>query len=775
MNWVTRPAKQPGRPKKFKALAAFRPRVEALESLTLLSTVSWVGGSGDWQNPNNWNDDKGMARLPGPNDDAVIDVPGISVSHSAAIDSVRSLETSNGTFDLSGGTLRVATTLQGNSTFRISGGATLANANVQSGTTVTGTSSGGRLDRVTLNGDLDMTTSSSISLTITNGLTLNGTASLGNFIGTTSGFLSFSGDQVLGGGGAIVFGGSDSNTLSIGSGTLTIGPKVTVQGGHGNLSGTFLNQGMIGAGAGGALSLNGTGWSNAGSLAALNGGTLSLGGTNWSNTGQITEADSTLNLGGTFSTAALGAYSRSGGSINLTGTLNNTGGTLELNGKTGPWNLLGGRINNGTVSEPEGALLLPTTSGGTLSGVALEGDLDLSRTSSVSVTIMNGLTLDGTISLGNAGGTTAGFLSFSGDQVLGGGGTVVFGGSDSNTLSIGSGTLTIGPKVTVQGGHGNLSGTFLNQGMIGAGAGGALNLNGTGWSNAGTLAALNGGTLNLAGSSSSAGTFTVGAGSTLNFSSGTHTLTADSSVSGDGNVLFSGGTTFVDGTLAATGGISIQQSGTLSGTGTLTGVVLNAGQINPGRIGSAGILTIIGNYTQTTTGVLTIEIGGLNPGDQFDQLSVSGLATLNGTLNVSLISGFRPSDGDSFPILTFGSESGDFSVRTGLDLGGGLTLVPNLGGTSLTLVANQAATASRASGWDVHETNSSLWAPTSATTEAGSRPVNPRLADACFGLLGQRSGTAEGNVQRLFGGSGATAAEHWIPFFVDEESAATAR
>ena len=32
----------------------FRPWVESLEDRTLLSTVNWIGGSGDWSNPNNW-------------------------------------------------------------------------------------------------------------------------------------------------------------------------------------------------------------------------------------------------------------------------------------------------------------------------------------------------------------------------------------------------------------------------------------------------------------------------------------------------------------------------------------------------------------------------------------------------------------------------------------------------------------------------------------------------------------------------------------------------
>jgi hypothetical protein len=271
--------------------------------------------------------------------------------------------------------------------------------------------------------------------------------------------------------------------------------------------------------------------------------------------------------------------------------------------------------------------------------------------------------------------------------------------------------------------------------MIMAGAGGALSLNGTGWSNAGTLAAVNSGTLNLAGISSSTGTFTVGAGSTLNFSSGTHTLTADSSVSGDGNVLFSGGTTFVDGTLAAAGGISIQQGATLSGTGTLTGNVLNAGQINPGRIGSAGILTIIGNYTQTMTGVLTIEIGGLNPGDQFDQLSISGLAMLNGTLAVGLVNGFRPEAGDSFAILTFGSASGNFSVETGLDLGGGLSLVPNLGGSSLTLVATETSSAGRVPGVAADRRPAAVESEARAPSrDAGSGLMGSLAVDRLFSL-----------------------------------------
>ena len=54
-------------------------------------------------------------------------------------------------------------------------------------------------------------------------------------------------------------------------------------------------------------------------------------------------------------------------------------------------------------------------------------------------------------------------------------------------------------------------------------------------------------------------------------------------------------------------------------------------------------------------------------GTQYDQLRVGGSATLDGTLNVSLANGFTPADLDSFQVLTFGSRSGDFAVKNGLD------------------------------------------------------------------------------------------------------------
>jgi hypothetical protein len=65
---------------------------------------------------------------------------------------------------------------------------------------------------------------------------------------------------------------------------------------------------------------------------------------------------------------------------------------------------------------------------------------------------------------------------------------------------------------------------------------------------------------------------------------------------------------------------------------------------------------------------------------------VTGLATLDGTLNVSLVNGFLPNLDDRFQVLLFGSHIGNFSAENGLDVGGGLRLDPQFDAGSLTLV-----------------------------------------------------------------------------------------
>ena len=59
--------------------------------------------------------------------------------------------------------------------------------------------------------------------------------------------------------------------------------------------------------------------------------------------GQLAENGATLSLGGSFTTAGVGALARVGGTIDLAGTLNNAGATLTLDASSGPWNLRGGQ------------------------------------------------------------------------------------------------------------------------------------------------------------------------------------------------------------------------------------------------------------------------------------------------------------------------------------------------------------------------------------------------------------------------------------------------
>ena len=108
-------------------------------------------------------------------------------------------------------------------------------------------------------------------------------------------------------------------------------------------------------------------------------------------------------------------------------------------------------------------------------------------------------------------------------------------------------------------------------------------------------------------------------------------------------------------------------------------------ETNPGA--SPGTTTSVGNYTQTAVGTLTIEIGGLSPGSQHDQLVVNGPATLDGGLQVSFTNGFAPKPGDFFNVLSYASRSGAFSASNA----GLLGLTESYTPTGLLLIAGSNA------------------------------------------------------------------------------------
>ena len=172
-----------------------------------------------------------------------------------------------------------------------------------------------------------------------------------------------------------------------------------------------------------------------------------------------------------------------------------------------------------------------------------------------------------------------------------------------------------------------------------------------------------------------------------------------------------------DSDLNASHGVYLEPGGVLTGRLHVTGDVSDSGKVEPGDsatdsgsvviapavvkplgLGGSekatpgnlpGIAVIEGNYEQTATGSLEIQIGGPDPGTNYDQLIVSGTATLGGTLVLQPYNGFIPAPGQSFNVLVANSISGSFS-NVVTEFGGRRTFDVALGpqGVMLTAQAN---------------------------------------------------------------------------------------
>jgi hypothetical protein len=170
--------------------------------------------------------------------------------------------------------------------------------------------------------------------------------------------------------------------------------------------------------------------------------------------------------------------------------------------------------------------------------------------------------------------------------------------------------------------------------------------------NSGTLNVSSGSTFTSTGNFSNAGSVNIGTGST--FATATN-----------GTFTQSAGTISDDGMISAPSGITVS-SGSLIGVGAIKGNLQSSGTITPGvSATSTGILTETGAYTQTSSGVLDISIGGTTAGSKYDELTAT-TAKLGGTLNLSLVDGFTPTVGSTYKIMGFNSESGQFAKITGL-------------------------------------------------------------------------------------------------------------
>ncbi|MFI4934679.1 MAG: autotransporter domain-containing protein [Caulobacterales bacterium] len=411
--------------------------------------------------------------------------------------------------------------------------------------------------------------------------------------------------------------------------------------------GTLTNQatGVITGGTAGGdygvYSVSGSTITNAGAITGSSGAGLVGGGT------------VTNQAGGTITGLQQGVYIKGAtGTVTNAGaiTATNSGGIgLTLRGDGTVANQAGGAITGGFT----GVVITGTgtvTNAGTISGAG-------------SLVVFNGITIGGACVAIDGGGSvvnqTGGSISCQtgvGVYVSGGPGTVTNAGAISGATSVRF--QGAGPDVlTLQ------TGSTLAGDAIGSAADGATNtlvLQGTGVANNNFF---NFNTLNVTAS----GVWALNGVSAIPVT----TITSGNLRVGDATHL----------SAQLTGGVTVNAGGTLSGHGTIVGAVTNnGGAVSPG--GSIGVLTITGNYTQSPTGVLAIEIA---PGAS-SELQVSGTASLAGTLQLNADPGVYRK-GEQFTFLTAGSIVGGFSSVTGTNglqfsvssLPGSLSAVVQLG------------------------------------------------------------------------------------------------
>lgn len=88
-----------------------------------------------------------------------------------------------------------------------------------------------------------------------------------------------------------------------------------------------------------------------------------------------------------------------------------------------------------------------------------------------------------------------------------------------------------------------------------------------------------------------------------------------------------------------------------------------------------GVLNSLQRLTLQSGSVLEIELGGLTPGTEHDQLVVAEVLRMGGVLRLRLRDGYVPSVGDEFTVITFDSSSSTtFATIEGQNIGGGKRL-----------------------------------------------------------------------------------------------------
>ncbi len=198
-----------------------------------------------------------------------------------------------------------------------------------------------------------------------------------------------------------------------------------------------------------------------------------------------------------------------------------------------------------------------------------------------------------------------------------------------------------------------------------------------------TLNLATGGTYESTNSTDLGGTVTIGAGDPstirvanntfLTFETGSTTTLAGNLVLENNNINIEAGATF-----SGSGALQIPDGShfIVDNAAIVNVLVANSGVFRPSGFDAVGAVTLK-DYQQANSGELFVEINGtlLN---QYDRLSATGLAQLDGYLNVDIDGAFAPSLGDLFNIIS--APGGVVGTFDNVDISGfptGLTVHVN--------------------------------------------------------------------------------------------------
>ena len=353
-------------------------------------------------------------------------------------------------------------------------------------------------------------------------------------------------------------------------------------------------------------------------------------------------------------------------------------GTLTVNQALTVGRASATQTNSGTIAVSGGDLTI--TQSGTTPSVTSTGTITVSAGQTLTVsgggtfTHQTGATLSGAGTVAVSGATSATFngsVTLSGLTLTNVPAAAVTGSFTVGAHTVVNSTVNYGATpLTTAGSTFTLTNATVN------GTGGLTNAGGQTLFMTSTtinMPVANQGLLIAEGTSAITGALTTTAGAILRvegngFCCNTQ-LTVASGFTNNGAIELTSLNGAISATLAVTAGTLLNPAGStitaLAGTGgarTLAAQVDNQGTLDlfPS---AAGTLTINGSLT--SSGIINMELGGTTAGSTYDVLNVtSGPATISGgTLNVTLINGFTPSNGQNFTILTSSApRSGTFAT-----------------------------------------------------------------------------------------------------------------